>query len=257
MTPLRRKLGPTWGPVVISLAAGVAALLSGLLVNGCQLSKLLGRPSAGESRGAIIVVPPEVVDSALAGTAEPRVANLAVTNSGTWFATTGSSWIHVSPTRGGARATLRLSLDPSQLTPGMHVGVVTLQEHDSAGPTASVTVNFRIQQPILSVKPASITHTPHSSSDVFLDTLEIQNTGDGPLVWSATTEHQARWLTLTNASGNGDGKIAVRSTNAGLAYFGTYKETIIVTAPGAKDSPKRINVTMERRKHGHDDVPTP
>lgn len=240
------------------MAAGALALVSGLLVNGCQLSKLLGRPTAGESGGggAITVVPREVIDSALAGDSVPHVTSLAVTNGGTWFATTGSSWIHLTPTRGGARATVRLSLDPSQLTAGLHIGAVRLQENDSAGPSASVTVTFRIQQPILSVKPTSLSYTPIGSNDVFYDTLEVQNAGDGPLTWSATTDHGAAWLTLTNTAGKGNGKIAVRATNAGLAYFGTYKETIIVTAPGAKNSPQRIDVTMHRRKR-HDDPTTP
>ena len=235
------------------------ALLSGLLVNGCQLSKLLGHPTAGDGGGggaAIVVVPHEVIDSALAGDSQPHVTSLEVTNGGTWFATTGSPWIQVTPTRGGARATVRLSLDPSQLAPGLHVGMVRLQEHDSTGPSASVTVSFRIQQPILSVKPTSLSYTPSGSSDVFYDTLVVHNAGDGPLVWSATTDHGAGWLTLTNTAGTGDGKIAVRATNAGLAYFGTYTETIIVTAPGAKGSPQRITVTMHHRKR-HDDPTTP
>jgi hypothetical protein len=126
---------------------------------------------------------------------------------------------------------------------------VTLQAHDSTGPIATVAVKFQIQQPVLQVKPGSLSYTAHTSNSVFNDTLEVSNEGDGPLVWTAETETHAAWLTLTNTAGAGPGKIAVRATNAGLAYFGTFKETIIVTAPGAKDSPKRIDVTMRRRKN--------
>jgi BACON domain-containing protein len=245
------------GPLVISLAAGVIVLLGGLFVNGCQISKLLSR-SAGEGGGAggnIVVTPAQVVDSALAGETAPRVSNLAVTNGGTWFATPSSPWISVSPPRGGPRATVRLSLDPKNLPPGLHLSTVTLQQHDSTGPTATVTVRFRIQQPVLQVKPSSFSFTPRTSNSVFEDTLVVTNDGDGPLVWSATTENQSGWLTLTNTTGTGPGKIAIRATNEGLSYFGTFKETIIVTAPGAKDSPMRIDVTMRRRKHDDGTVP--
>jgi Viral BACON domain len=244
------------GPVVISLAAGIIVLLGGLFVNGCQISKLLSR-STGEGVGGggnIVVTPTEVLDSALAGETSPRVTSLAVSNGGTWFATPGSPWINVIPPRGGPRGTVRLSLNPKDLTPGLHLSTVTLQ-HDSTGPTTTVAVRFRIQQPVLQVKPTSLSYTAGSSNAVFNDTLVITNDGDGPLVWSATTQNHAGWLTLTNTTGTGPGKIAVRATNEGLAYFGTFKETIIVTAPGAKESPKRIDVTLRRKKH--DDAPVP
>lgn len=253
------------GPLVISLAAGIIVLLGGVLVNGCQISRLLSRSTGngaggggsggGDGAGTIAVSPPEVLDSALAGETTPRVTTLAVSNGGTWFATIGSPWITVSPARGGARATVRLSLDPQNLTPGLHLGSVRLQEHDSTGPTATVTVRFRIQQPVLKIAPGSLSFTAHSSNSVLFDTLRVTNDGDGPLAWTATTEHHVDWLTLTNAGGTGPGKIAVRATNEGLSYFGTFKETIIVTAPGAKNSPQRIDVTLKRRKH--DDALTP
>ena len=266
MTPLTSRTRTSWGPLVISLAAGVVVLFAGLFVNGCHISRLLSRPTgegdgsggsggAGGGGGAISVSPNEVVDSAVAGESAVRSTNLAVTNGGTWYAKTASTWISVAPDRGGARATVRLSLDPTGLPAGLHIGVVTLQEGDSTGPVARVTVSFRIQQPVLAVKPSTFTFTARTSTDVFNDTLQVTNGGDGPLTWTATTEHGAGWLKLTNTAGTGAGKIALRASNAGLAYFGTFNETIIVTAPGAKNSPQRIDVTLKRRKHG--DAATP
>ena len=246
---------PVSGPIVISLAAGAIVLLSGLLVNGCQISRLLSRSTGDAGGGSIVVDPSEVVDSALAGETTARVTNLAVSNGGAWFATAGSPWISVNPPRGGSRATVRLSLAPNTLTPGLHLGTVSLQQQDSTGPAATVAVRFRIQQPVLEVKPGSFSFTAGNSNSVFTDTLQVTNDGDGPLVWTATTEHNASWLTLTNTAASGPGKIALRATNAGLPYFGTFKETIIVTAPGAKDSPQRVDVTLRRKRH--DDAPVP
>ena len=254
--------------IVIALAVATVVLGSGLLVNACRLSKLLGRPTESDPSGSgtgtgggakhsIVVTPSQVIDSAIAGETVPHESNLDVSNGGTWVASTGSSWIRFNPARGGSRATIRLSLVPKDLTPGLHEGSLAVQEEqDSTGLVATVTVKFRIQQPILKVTPSSLSYTAHSSNAVFNDTLVVANTGDGPLVWHATTENHSRWLALTDTAGTGAGRIAVRASNAGLSYFGTFHETIIVTAPGAKNSPARIDVTIRRHKHD-DDVTTP
>src|SRR3977135_3118233 len=87
------------------------------------------RRRGGGGGGTIAVSPAQVFDSALAGETTPRVTTLSV-NGSTWFATIRSPWINVAPQRGGPRATVRLSLDPQNLTPGLHLRTVTLQEHD-------------------------------------------------------------------------------------------------------------------------------
>lgn len=230
-------------------------LLGGLFVNGCRLSKLLSRSTGESDTGPIVVNPALVVDSALAGETTPHEAKFAVTQGGAWLASTGSPWIHVTPTRGAARATVRLSLDPRGLTPGLHEGSVKVQEHDSTGPSTTVDVKFRIQQPILKVTPGSLNYTAQTSNAVFHDTLVVSNAGDGPLVWTATTQNHSSWIALADTAGRGAGKIAVEVSNAGLSYFGTFSETIVVTAPGAKNSPARIDVTLRRHRHGDGTTP--
>lgn len=239
------------GPIVIALAAGVIVLASGVLVNGCRISKLLTPASgAAGSGGGLLVVPSLVRDSAIAGTSAMRVTNLAVTNGGTWSATTDDSWIHVTPASGGSRATVRLSLDPKYLTPGLHQGAVTV-EGEAEG--ATVAVRFLIQQPILEVEPDDFNFRARTSSSVFRDTLYVTNEGTGPLVWTATTENHSGWLKFeSDTTGTAPSVIALRASNEGLSYFGSFKETIILESPGAKNSPKRIEVTI-RRKHGGGD----
>jgi hypothetical protein len=232
------------------LAAGVVVVLGGLLVNGCRINQLLSRSGSEGGSGIIIVTPSVVRDSAIAGTNSMRVTHLAVSNGGTWSATTGHDWIHVNPASGGSRATVRLSLDPKDLAPGQHDGVVMVQESETDGARATVSVSFLIQQPVLEVKPSELRFEARTNNSVFFDTLEVTNEGTGPLSWTATTEHHSGWLTLTDTSGTGPGRIAVRASNEGLSYFGTFKETIIVDAPGAKDSPQRIEVTLRRRRGG-------
>ncbi|MFN2570251.1 MAG: BACON domain-containing protein [Gemmatimonadales bacterium] len=176
-----------------------------------------------------------------------RVTTLAVTG-GTWSATADGDWIHVTPASGGARTDVRLALDPQTLTPGWHSGVLTVQEKES-DLTAVVAVDFKIQQPVLKVEPNDLNYTARNDHSVFNDTLRITNEGDGPLAWTAQKENGSGWLTLADTAGTGPSTIAVRASNEGLSYFGTYRETIIVTSPGAKNSPQRIEVTLRRKRH--------
>ena len=250
MTPLPRRIRLSLGSVVISLAAGVVVLLCGLLVNGCRISKLLSfSGTQGGSRTLITVTPQEVRDSAIAGANAMRVNTLAVVNSGGWLASSDDPWIHVLANNGGSRGTVRLSLDPKNLTEGLHEGSVTVQERESGGTSVIVPVNFLIQQPVLKVEPGAYTFTAHTSNSVFYDTLTVTNTGTGPLTWSVQTEHGSEWLTLGDTAGTAPGIIPLRASNEGLSYFGTFTETIIVTAPDAKNSPRRIVVTLKRRRH--------
>jgi hypothetical protein len=244
------------GPIVVALAAGAVVLLGGLLVNGCRISKLLSSPNseAGSGGGIIIVTPSLVRDSAIVGSSTMRVTNLAVTNGGRWSAITEDPWIRVTPASGGSRATVKLSLDPKDLAPGMHRSTVTLQEHEDEDTRATVAVSFLIQQPILAIDADEFNYRPRSSDEVFRDTVHVTNEGTGPLVWSVTTEHRSGWLTFeSDTTGTAPSAIAIRASNRGLSYFGTYRETIIISSPGAKGSPKRIEVTM-RRKRGDSDV---
>ncbi|HXO84761.1 MAG TPA: hypothetical protein VN803_04470 [Gemmatimonadales bacterium] len=256
-----RSTQPRSGPVVIALAAGALVVLSGVAVNGCRISTLFSgsNTEAGTSGGGVIIVVPSLVrDSAIAGTNARRETNVAVTNGGRWGASTEDPWIHVSPASGGSRATLRLSLDPKDLLPGLHRGAVTLQEHENEDAQATVSVNFLIQQPVLAIEPKEFNFRPSNSNSVFLDTIYVTNEGTGPLVWSVTTERHAGWLTFeSDTSGTAPSAIAIRASNAGLSYFGTYRETIVVSSPGAKNSPKKIEVTMRRKRGGDSDTGTP
>lgn len=240
LTP--RRVRPSLGPVVVSLAAGGAVLLFGLVVNGCRINKLLSRSSA---EGPLQVSPAVVRDSALAGTTAPRRSSLQVTNGGSWFATNDSPWIGVTPANGSGRRTVTIALDPEQLDPGTHEGSVTVSAAEAAESQVTIPVTFVIQQPVLVVKPGEISRTTRASNSQFFDTLEVRNDGSGPLVWTAS--NTSAWLTLGTVAGVGDGKIPLRVSSAGLGV-GTYRDTVVVVAVGAAESPARIVVTLRRRR---------
>jgi hypothetical protein len=239
LTP--RRVRPSLGPVVVSLAAG-GAVLFGLLVNGCRINKLLSRSTTD---GPLHVSPAEVRDSALAGTIAPRRSSLQVANSGSWFATNDSPWIGVTPSSGSGRRTVSIALDPQELEPGTHAGSVTVSAADPAEAAVTVPVTFVIQQPMLVVDPEEISHTARSNNREFFDTLEVRNDGSGPLVWTAS--HNSGWLTLGTVAGVGEGNIPLKVSSGALA-IGTYKDTVVVVAVGASGSPAKIVVTLRRRR---------
>lgn len=241
-----RRVQSGSGPVVIGLAAGAIVLLAGLLINGCQISKLL--TAATEENVPLAVNPTRVRDSALVGSSAPRVANLNVSNSGDWAATTGNDWIRMNPSSGGARGTVRLSLDPKDLTPGLHEGEVMVKQKSSDGDSVTVDVSFLILQPILSISATSLKYTAYDDHTVFHDTVKVTNKGNGPLVWTARIARSSDWISLGATAGDGPGDIPVRISSEGLMYFATYRDTIVVNAEGAKNSPARIAVQIRRRK---------
>jgi hypothetical protein len=55
---------------------------------------------------------------------------------------------------------------------------------------------------------------------------------------------------LLVAAGDGDGKIPVRMSSAGLDVE-TYRDTIVVAAVSAYGSPVKIPVTFRKRKEDH------
>jgi hypothetical protein len=246
LTP--RRLRPSLGPVVLSVAAGVAVLLFGLLVNSCRINKLIGggRPPAEEGpEQQLAVTPPQVHDSALSGTPTPRRSSIEIENNGRWVATMDSPWIALSPKTGRGQSSVTLILDPEGLKPGSHTGAITVTEPEAADVPVVVPVTLVIQQPILAVSPRDIERTTRSSNAQLSDTIVVRNTGTGPLVWTAS--NKSSWLMLGTVAGVGDGKIPLKLSSAGLA-IATYRDTIMVVAVGATGSPAKIPVLFRRRK---------
>ena len=71
--------------------------------------------------------------------------------------------------------------------------------------------------------------------------LSITNTGAGTLDW--TTTHNSSWLTVTPASGAGDGSPTVAVNITGLTA-GTYRDTITVSDPAATNNPQKVPVVL-------------
>jgi hypothetical protein len=100
--------------------------------------------------------------------------------------------------------------------------------------------------PTIAASPSSFTFiseqgAPNPSSQ----TLQIQNSGDGTLDWSATGD--AAWLSLSPTSGSCSAEetnnIAV-SVDASATIAGDYTATITISAPEATNTPQTVAVNL-------------
>ena len=71
--------------------------------------------------------------------------------------------------------------------------------------------------------------------------IRINNAGGGALIWTAQTHPS--WVSATPGSGTGSGELTVIVDPTGLDP-GTYTGNILVTAPGAGNSPRSAAVTL-------------
>ncbi len=71
--------------------------------------------------------------------------------------------------------------------------------------------------------------------------LIITNTGEGTMTWSTT--HSKSWLSVNPPSGTAPSITSIHASITGLPV-GTYYDTIVVSAPGANNTPQRLPVTL-------------
>jgi hypothetical protein len=81
-----------------------------------------------------------------------------------------------------------------------------------------------------------------------VQTALISNSGSGTLTWtaSASTVSGGSWLSVSPTSGTGTGATGAITASANIAGLptGQYSGTILVTAPGATNSPLTISVAL-------------
>jgi len=101
----------------------------------------------------LTVSPATRVDSAFAGSAQPRTFVVRIGNTGelpfTWSGSVDSPWLSLSADSGGVppqdSAFITVSLTPGTLVPGMQTGTVTIAAPAAIGSPQTVTVSFTIK----------------------------------------------------------------------------------------------------------------
>jgi len=199
-------------------------------------------------------VPPAIGESpasfsftAQAG-ANPAAQTLTISNTGngtlSWSASDNAAWLTLSPASGTGNGTVRLTVATAALTAGSYSGLITLTA-SGATPVAvpvALTVTTAPVPPAIGASPTSLSFTAQQGGgNPIAQTLNISNTGGGTLSWS--TSDNAAWLTLSSASGTGNGIVTLTVTTGSLTA-GTYSGSITLSATGTSSITVPVTFTV-------------
>jgi len=201
--------------------------------------------------------------SGVGGTPAPQSVQLSTTSpsavlfNATTVVNTTSNWLSASVNSSQTPASINVSVIPVNLAEGTYSGAVIVNT-----PSTGTTGNAPFVIPVLyivgsggtpgggpgsgtiAVAPSSLTFTQiQGGGSTPVQSVNISSGGAFNYSVSATTQNGANWLQVTPTGGSTPATISVSTNNAGLG-LGTYGGSIIVTAPGATNSPQIIPVTM-------------
>jgi uncharacterized protein (TIGR03437 family) len=248
------------GPVALQVSSWSDASITGLLpstFNG--VAEIVVQAAAGSdsitfmaspppAAPAIAVAPTSLQFAYTVGSAIPGAQSIQITNGGggtlTWTASTGTSWLNVSPTSGAAPSTVSLSVSPANPSAGTYTGNVQISAAGASNSpvTVAVTLTVAAAPASLAVAPQALTFSYTVGGAVpVAQNVSITNAGGGPLSWAASAG--ASWLSLSHASGTVPATLSV-SVNPTTLAAGTYTGSVQIAASGAIGSPASVGVTL-------------
>jgi uncharacterized protein (TIGR03437 family) len=191
----------------------------------------------------------------------PQQVNVTSTSSGavtlaaSASVSSGTNWLTVSPAAGATPANLQIGVNPAGLPEGVYYGTV-LVSSSPAGTAANSPVVVPVVLTVggggtgggpgaLVITPGPLNFTQiQGGTPPPAQTLSIAS-GGVPLNFTAVPSvfGGGTWLTVSPGSGTTPGQVQV-SVNAGTLSFGTYNASVIVTAPGATNSPQVVPITL-------------
>jgi uncharacterized protein (TIGR03437 family) len=194
--------------------------------------------------------------------AAPAMSQLTLSNQGSGsltftasaLASTGGSWIQISPASGtvtaGSPVSLTVTANPGNLAAGTYAGSISVASA-SSGQSITAPVTLAISAPPEKIVLTQLGFTfvaVAQGGSVLPQNLYLFNGGSGSMNWtaSAVTASGGSWLSASPSSGTvsqGASPIAV-SVNPSSLAAGTYYGRVIVSAPGAGNSPQSALVVL-------------
>ncbi|HLJ90405.1 MAG TPA: BACON domain-containing carbohydrate-binding protein, partial [Candidatus Angelobacter sp.] len=185
---------------------------------------------------------------ALPGGTNPPSQTISVSNSGTgnlnWTVAENASWLTVTPTSGTNSGVVTASVNIAGLAEGTYTTPITFTALGATNSPQTIQVTLVISSPKLGLTPAAMTFSGFQGQpDPSPIPLKIADVGGGSINWTAAVSSNTPWLTISGASGTAPSTINVAASVAGLP-LGTYSGSVIVTGPGATNSPLSVPVTL-------------
>jgi BACON domain-containing protein len=173
---------------------------------------------------------------------------LSISNTGggtlSWEVSDNAAWLTLSPASGTGNGAVMLSVATGTLTAGSYNGTVTISATGASPvivPIVLTVARAPVTPPAIGASPVSFFFTAtEGSANPATQTLSISNTGGGTLSWEVSDN--AAWLTLSPASGTGNGAVML-SVATGTLTAGSYNGTVTISATGA--SPVTVPVVFD------------
>jgi len=195
--------------------------------------------------------PASVAFSAVAGGANPADQALNISNASvgtlTWAVSTTAGWLTPNPLSGQQSGTVTLSVNTAGLAAGTYASNIVITGNASNSPqSVPVTLTVSAPPPTIGFTPASLSWTVDEGSAISAkQQLGVTNTGGGTMMYSAVGDQS--WMRISPSSGFvSSGVYAYNdvSVDATGKTAGTYSGNIVITGPGATNTPQSVPVTM-------------
>lgn len=194
------------------------------------------------------------------GGAAPPGQSFLVSNSGTgnlsWTLTENTAWFSCTPASGAQGDDVTVSVNPSGLSAGSYSGDITVSADGADGSPKTVTVSLTVEgtgTPVLSVSREGLNFGYIlGDAEPPVQGFRISNSGTGALNWSASKNSD--WLSCDPSSGALGAVVNISIDPTGLAV-GTYSSVVTVSAPGADDSPRTVDVTLVVKNGSQNELP--
>jgi hypothetical protein len=152
--------------------------------------------------------------------------------------TSNSPWLAVSVAASRTPASLTVSVDPAGLDPGAYNGTIAVT---AFGQTQSLSVSLVVTGGTLNISPSQADFS-FQSGGAAPAPVSIQ-VGSNPPNLPFSFVNLAPWLSAESSSGTTPAILTLRANPGDLAP-GTYTGAITITAPGARNSPQSVRVTL-------------
>jgi immune inhibitor A len=212
---------------------------------------LLGVDLSGTTESFLALSPASLTFHSTSGGADPPAQNVAVNHQGanplSWSASAAAPWLRVSSSSGSTPGATSVSAVITGLAAGSHQGSVVFTSPGAANSPQTLTVNLQLdsQPPVFQVTPARLDFRAVAGRAApASQTLLVENTGGGSLIWTASLDFGATWALLSRSAGQAPTQVAVGADTAGLAA-GNYAGILTLSAPGAQSASVPLTLVLD------------
>ena len=203
-------------------------------------------------RPGLNVNPTSIARSTSVGSGAVFNETIQISNTGTgrldWTASEDQPWLSLGATTGSGDGSLSATINSTGLAGGTYVEEIVITAPGALGSPARVTVTLTVLAPGLAVTPGAIqASAPAGSTTPTTQTLQVTNSGNGAITWTATKTQP--WLMLSKVAGGAPDEVVVTLNPTGLPP-GRQQDTIRFTSPEATNGTVLVPVDFDINQPG-------